>query len=177
MPVRLIHGINLSLLAALLLGSAWALPRLPERIPAQFSPGGEVIRWTEASAGSWFLLPLITLAAIAFNYSLAHLLPRRPQLINFPGKPRLLSLPAGRQAPVIARVQDILYWISTFVIVLFGYIQWTTYRSAHGADSERPVLAILLVSLLFMPLALGFWIPRITRELDRQVEADREAHP
>lgn len=173
MTARLLHRVNGSLLAALLIGSAWAFPRLPERIPAHFDAAGEVTRWAEPSAVTWFLLPLIAVATVALNYGLARLLPRRPQLFNFPGKPQLLALPAERRGPVIARMQECLYALSVPVVALFGYLQWTSYRAAHGADSGELVLGVHLLGFVAVPLVLVLWLPRVQRELDRQ----RTAHP
>ena len=167
--MRLIHWINLLLLAAVVGGSVWAWPHLPERIPAHLGAGGEVTRWTGRTAGSWFLLPLITLATVALNYGIAALLPARPHLMNLPDRKRFLALPPKHQAPVIARMQDFLYGFSAPLILLMGAIQWTMYRAAVGREGTADVLVVLLASFLLTPLVLIVWLPRIQAELRRQV--------
>jgi hypothetical protein len=167
--MRLVHWINLLLLAAVVGGSVWAWPHLPARIPAHLGADGEVTRWTGRTAWSWFLLPLVTLATVALNYGIAALLPGRPHLMNLPDRKRFLALPPERRAPVIARMQDFLYGFSAPLIVLMGAIQWTMYRAAVGTDGAADVLVVLLASFLLTPLVLAVWLPRIQGELRRQV--------
>ena len=167
--MRLIHWINLLLLAAVVGGSVWAWPHLPQRIPAHMGAGGEVTRWTARTAGSWFLIPLVTIGTVALNYAIAALLPARPHLMNLPDRGRFLALPPERRAPVIARMQDFLYGFSAPLIVLLGAVQWAMYRAAVGTQGAGDVVVVLLASFLLMPLVLVVWLPRIQGELRRQV--------
>lgn len=173
--MRPVHWINLLLLAAVVGGSVWAWPHLPERIPAHLGPGGEVTRWTGRTAGSWFLLPLLTLGIVALNYGIAAALPGRPHLINLPGKEQFLALPPERQAPVVARMQELLYGFTAPLVVLMGAVQASMYRAAVGVESRGDTVAILLLSVLMTPVMLVVWLPRIQRELSRQLDAHRAA--
>lgn len=166
--MRTIHLINGGLLALLLLGSALAWPYLPNSIPAHFGAGGQVTRWTHTSALSWFAIPLIAVALTAVNYWLASLLPRRPHLINFPGKEQFLALPPERRAPVIGRLREFLHGISASLIILMIMVQLTIYRTAQGEPSVAYTILILLGSFMLTPLILAVWLPRIQAEVDRQ---------
>jgi hypothetical protein len=168
------HALNALLLGLLLIGSAWAYPRLPERIPVHFGVSGEADRWEERSVASWYLLPGLALALVGLNYGLARVLPRRPHLFNFPEKKQFLELPPERREPVIDRMQDFLYGLSIPLLLLFGFIQWTIYRTANGDDPQPYVLANLVIAVLMTPLLLVLWLPRIQREVRRQVREHRE---
>lgn len=169
-----IHWINALLAGALLLGSALVWPELPERVPGHFGLGGEVTRWDSPSALSWFGLPLVGLALVAMLYGIARLLPSRPDLFNMPDKDRFLELPAAFRAPVVARMREMLHGLASLMLVMPGVIQWMRYRTAHGADSEPYMALVLVLAVATTPIILGIWLPRIQREIDRQVERERQ---
>lgn len=169
-----IHWINGLLTAVLIVGSALVWPELPDRVPGHFGAGGEVTRWDNPSLLSWFGPAILGLALVGMIYGLARLLPGRPHLFNFPDKDRFLALPAAFRAPVIRRMLDLLYGLATMMLLLFALIQWVRFRTAHGADPEPYVAAILILSVATTPLLLAVWLPRIQREVDRQVERERQ---
>ncbi len=171
--MKVTHVINGLLLAALIIGSAVVWQQLPENIPVHFGASGRADRWATTSWASWFAVPLFAVGLTAFNYTLAHLLPRWPQLINLPNKAQFLALPAERQVRVVGRIKGMLYGTSGPLIMLMGLIQLAIYRTALGESSEGYMLAVLLCSVLLTPLILGVWLPQIQRELDRQVREHR----
>lgn len=158
-----------------MLGNVIAWPDLPERIPVHFGAGGEADRWEETSVFNWFLLPALMVALALLNYVLAWWLPRRPSLINLSDKKRFLALPAERQAPVIRGIQDFLYWLTAPVMLMFGLIQWTVFRTAHGISSTSFLLAELLFSLAVVPMIILFWIVRLQKEINHQVRLQKES--
>jgi uncharacterized membrane protein len=170
-----IHGLNALVASAMLIGSAWAYPRLPDRMPVHFDAAGDVTRWVEPSLGGWFLLPVLGIATAGLNYWLAGLLPKRPHLFNFPDKQRFLDLPPNRQAPVIDRMREFLYGLALPLLCLFATLQWMIYRTSLGADPRPYVAATLVAGALMTPLILILWLPRIQREVRRQVREDSGA--
>lgn len=169
-----IHWINGLLIALIVVGSALAWPELPERVPGHFGAGGEVTRWDSPSFLSWFGPAILGLVLAGMLYGLARLLPDRPHLFNFPDKDRFLALPPAFRAPVIRRMLDSLYGLATMMLALFALIQWTRFRTAHGADSAPYVAVVLILSVVTTPILLAVWLPRIQREVDRQVERERQ---
>lgn len=165
-----IHVVNLVLLVALFAGSAWAWPHLPDPIPAHFNAGGEVTRWDERSLLSWYGLPLLALATVILNYAVAALVERRPRLINLPDKKAFLDLPRHRRAAVVELVRKFLYELSAPLLGLFGFLQFTIFQTARGADPTRYVVVTLVTSALLTPLILLLWLPPIQREVRRQTE-------
>lgn len=173
--MHLTRWINALLLALIFAGSAWAWPRLPDRIPAHFDAGGQVTRWTEPSFLAWFGIPLVALALVGVNEGLARAIARWPALVNIPGKEEVLALPPGRREAVWERVRELLRSLSALLIGLFGFMQWTTYRSALGAEPQPYMLVVLVYCILMGPVVLAVWLPRIQREVDQQVRAHRAA--
>lgn len=123
----------------------------------------------------WMLLPLTALGIMVMNYRLAALLPRRPGLFNHPDKDTFLALPAATQAPVIARMRTLLYGLSALLTAVFGLLQWTRYRTAHGADPELYVALMLLLGVVSAPIALAVWLPPISRKVREQARREAEA--
>src|SRR5688572_30642422 len=95
--------LNAVLLLALFAGSAWAYPRLPERIPVHFGLTGEPDAWAVRSAGSWFMLPAIAAVLVLVMHALSVYGSAHPETWNLPDKRRFLALSPADQAPIIAR--------------------------------------------------------------------------
>ncbi len=169
-----IHWVNVLLLALLLGGSMVAWPTLPDQVPGHFGPDGAVTRWDDRSPLSWLGIPIFAALMTAFMYGLARLLPGRPGLINIPDQDRFRALPPHRQAPVIERATEMLYGVSSLMLVVFGVVQWTRYRTALGADPEPYIALILVVALLTTPVIFVLWVPPIQREVERQVREEKE---
>lgn len=168
------HVVNALLLATLFAASLLVWPELPERIPGHFSAGGEVTRWEPPSLARWMLLPLLALAIAAMNYGVAALLPRYPGMFNHPDKNAFLALAPARRAPVIARMRTMVYGMSALVTALLGVLQWVRYRTASGADPDVYIAVTLVMGMMIAPIALGVWLPPISREVREQARRERE---
>jgi len=172
---RALHLLN-ALLAACFLGfSLWAWEALPELIPVHFDASGEPTRWAARSFGSWFGLPIIALAMVALNYGLAAALGRWPHLVNLPDKRRFLSLPPERRERVLAPMREMLYALSTPLLLLFLLIQVGTYREAIGGSAAPFTVAALLMAVLISPFILIGWLPRIQSEMNLQAREHEAA--
>lgn len=169
------HVLNALLLAVLLGASLAVWPDLPERIPGHFSAGGEVTRWEAPSLGRWLVLPLMALAITAMNYALAAALPRWPGMFNHPDKDAFLALPAAARAPVITRMRTFMYGISALITVVLAVIQWVRYRTAFGAEPDAYIAVALVLSAMIAPIALGLWLPPISREVREQARRAGES--
>lgn len=170
--------ITMILLASLWLGSLFAWPHLPARIPIHFGIQGRADRWVETSLLAWFGLPLLALAVVLTNAALARWLPRRPDLFNHPDKQRFLALPAAYRAPVIRRMQNFLHGVSVQVVLLFGLIQVAVYRTARGAESSTFMVVVLVLGTAVLPMLVLWNIARVQTEITRQSRRfQRQAEP
>ncbi|MFO7262207.1 MAG: DUF1648 domain-containing protein [bacterium] len=167
--------LNLALLAALLVGSALAYPRLPDRIPGHFGLDGTPTRWVETSPASWFLLPLIALGLNLLLYAMAALATRDARFVNLPGKERLLALPIERQREVLRRVREGMDALMAPTTLAFCLIQLAIYRSAIGMGGRVEIIAALLLVLLGSTIGTISLLVRTQAELDRQVRLEHEA--
>lgn len=163
--------LNAILVLALFAGSAWAYPRLPERIPMHFGVSGQADAWAGRSIASWFLLPAVTAALALMMYALSAAGASNPHLWNLPDKRLFLALSRAEQAPIIARMQRFIAMISIVVTLLLGAIQAGIYRTSTAATNTLPVwtLGWIFASLL----VIGIAAYRLNRELEGMV---REAH-
>jgi hypothetical protein len=164
--------VNLLLVAALWIGSVLAWPALPERIPQHIGADG-VATWRATSLWSWFLLPAIATATVILLHLVQRLTRQRPGLLNIPGREQLLALPPARQAPVLARANEMMEGTITVMLVIFGTVQAGLWYAAHGGSPQTVLVVVLPLALLSTPLVLGIWLPRINEELERQVRAHR----
>lgn len=169
---RLLNGL---ILLALWAGSAWAYPRLPERIPVHFDLSGQPDRWEARSLASWFFLPAMAVGLAVFLHLAAALSARRPELWNVPDKRRFLALDAARQAPIVARLQTFMAALGVIIAVLLGVIQAAVYQATTGQARGLPVFAItgIAVSLLIL-LVLGVRLNAAVRRMIRQAEGETE---
>jgi uncharacterized membrane protein len=165
---RLLNAILIVLLFA---GSAWAYPRLPERIPIHFGFSGQPDAWAGRSIASWFLLPAITAVLALMMHAMAASGASNPHLWNLPDKPLFLRLPRPEQAPIIARMQRFLAMLAVVVTLLLSAIQAGIYRTSTGASQGLPawVTGWIAASLL----VIGIAAYRLNGELGRMV---RDAH-
>ena len=166
--------VNVLLVAALWIGSAIVWPDLPGQIPRHIGADG-VTTWRSTSPWSWFLLPALATAVVILLHAMQRLTVRRPGLLNIPGKEELLALPPERQAPVIARANDMMEGTITVMLLIFGAVQAGLWHAAHGGSSQTVLVVVLPLALLSTPLVLGIWLPRIHSELERQVREHRAA--
>ncbi len=171
MTTRSYRLLNAILVLALFAGSAWAYPRLPERIPIHFGFSGQPDAWAGRSIASWFLLPAVTAGLALMMHAISMFGASNPHLWNLPEKRLFLALPRGEQGPIMARMQRFIAVISIVLTLLLGAIQIGIYRTSTGGSDGLPVwvLGWILASLL----VLGSAAYRLNGELGQMV---REAH-
>jgi hypothetical protein len=144
MSIQRYRLLNAVLLLALFAGSAWAYPRLPERIPMHFGLSGQPDRWETRSLVSWFLLPAVAAGLALALHGMSVYGGRHPELWNVPDKRRFLALDPAAQAPVIARQQRFMAFLGCVVTALFGGMQAGSYAASAGG--ALPVWAIAAVA-------------------------------
>src|SRR5690606_19688982 len=117
--MRLVHTINIALALTLIVLSLNAYPDLPDLIPLHFGADGEPDRWGTRSLLSWMLLPLIGVGTVLFLYVTAAVVPRYPKSFNVPDKKKFLELPSHLQQWVMRGILNVMYVLSTTILVTF----------------------------------------------------------
>ncbi|HST58559.1 MAG TPA: DUF1648 domain-containing protein [Longimicrobium sp.] len=163
--------LNAILVLALFAASAWAYPRLPERIPIHFGFSGQPDAWAGRSIASWFLLPAITAALALMMHAISMYGASNPHLWNLPDKRRFLALPRAEQAPILARMQRFIAMIAVVLTLLLGSIQAGIYHTSSTRSQALPAwtLGWIVASLL----VIGIAAYRLNGTLGQMV---REAH-
>lgn len=147
--------LNAILVLTLFAGSAWAYPRLPERIPVHFGISGQPDAWAGRSVASWFLLPAVTAALALMMHAVSTSGASSPHLWNLPDKRLFLRLPRAEQAPVIARMQRVIAMISIVLTALLSAIHAGIYHASTGGSETLPAWALgwIIASLLVIGIA------------------------
>lgn len=148
---RLLHVTNGLLLTALVGGSLFVYPDLPDRIPLDFGADGSVDRWGDRSLLSWMALPLIGLATGALLMGSGLLLPHRPALLNMPDKDRLLQLPPHLQRRVLDGVAAVIHATTFVTLAMFAAIQYGAYRTAMAGDGSSVIRTGVILGLVALP--------------------------
>jgi uncharacterized membrane protein len=137
--------LNLVLVAALFAGSAWAYPRLPERIPTHFDLAGRPDAWEDRSPASWFMLPVLALALAGGLLLVSRYALRHPETWNLPDKRRFLALDQAAQEPIVQRMERFVAFVSVVVTGLLCAIQTAVFRTATGHAPEAPMWILVAV--------------------------------
>ncbi len=154
------------LIAILVAGSLLAWGSLPEKIPTHFGISGKPDSWDEKSFWSWFLMPIIALATTILFTWLSRWTLRRPDVINLPNKERLLRLTLDRQRQVVIKMNGIMGWMSVGLNLLFCMIQYSVYRTANGSDEQTLVLAVIISSIVLLPMISLWMIVAVQSRID-----------
>ncbi len=159
---------------ALLLGlfafSVGTFRSLPPEIPTHVNAAGEPTTLVPKGVGKWMLLPLVALGVQAMLAGLAALLPRRPDLFNFPEKARLLALPPPYRAPAVAWMRVVLDVTAVLMMLIMGYVQWMLWRTALGHRETAGLVVIMLSSVLMLPAILLL----VSKVNEATLEAERK---
>jgi hypothetical protein len=149
---RIFHLISGGLLAYIILTGFGAWNRLPQRIPIHFGADGLPNRWTNDRSELliFFLIPFfLTLMLYGFG-ALIPFFRRNPQWVNIPNKKKFLELPAERQEPFWACLQELFPTMAAAANLLLACAIRGTLEVALG-KAERlpwwsvwPGLAVLL---------------------------------
>lgn len=168
---RTIHAVNLLLALALVGFATWAWGQLPDRVPSHLDVTGRPTGWGERSVWTWYLLTAIGLATAGLIYALASWSARRPDLLNLPGKERLLALPPERRDPVLGRIRQLVQGLAAPVLLVFVVVQAAIYRAALGHDVSGLVVTVLVLALALPPVLIAVGLPLVLREIERQARA------
>ncbi len=143
-----------ALCLALVFFSVATYSSLPAAIPQHLNTAGEVTRTAATTWVSWMLLPLVAVAIQGLMTGLTLLLPKRPDLFNFPEKERFLKLPLEYRGDVIPRMQQTMDALGALtVLVLFG-VQVMLWRVALGHSPSNVFPILILCTVVFLPAAL-----------------------
>jgi len=167
-PTRILLTSTILVVAAHLLFSATVYGDLPARIPTHFNAAGVPDGFGARS--SWWLMPMINLASAALTIGVTLALPRRPDLLNLPGKQEILALPRDAQVAVVRQAQPGLLMLSLMVAGVFLFLQYATWEVTQGRTATgigNLILIIPIVSIAVLPALL---VP-VSRELRRQQAA------
>lgn len=154
MSIQRARLLNSVLLLGLFAGSAWAYPRLPERIPIHFDLAGQPDAWASRSTG-WFLLPMIALALTLFLHAIAAYSTHHPDTWNVPHKRRFLALDAKARAPIEAKMRAFVAWVGVVVTAMMCVIQAAVYQASTGAATGLPVWAMAAIGASVLAMVIG----------------------
>lgn len=141
-------------LGALVVGSMVAWPSLPAEIPLHFGVDGEPDRWGQKSLMGWFALPCIAvLVSLLFGWVRARA-GDRPEMLNIPGKERLLNLPPRQRREAVLRILGALGAVEVGTLLILALIQTGIWFSAADGAGQGWILAAVALSLLGSPVLL-----------------------
>lgn len=170
--MRIFRFVALGLVVASFAFAAATYGALPERVPMRLGFDGEVTRTSARSPLAWFGLPIVALLTFALLQWVSSLLPRRPELFNFPDKERFLRMPREYHAPVVHEMRgvlDVTAALTLLVVLLVQLLLWRVAQGrAPGALAVGPWLGIAILPMFLVFLA------RVTNAVDRQERLWRE---
>ncbi len=175
--MRLLRLFPWVLLIALVAFTAATYNTLPDRIPQRIDSAGVPTVTMPRSVLAWSLLPIVALVTLGGLQGLSAMLPKAPALFNFPDKQRLLRIPERYRGPVIEQMRAVLDLTSVSVLLVFGVVQWTLWRSALGVRGSGGMVVTLVAGVLVVPMIL-LLLPRLsaaTAEAERRWYAEDPA--
>lgn len=143
---------------------------LPAEIPTHINSAGEPTNLVTKTLGRWLLLPLVGLGVQWLMAGLSAVLPKRPDLFNFPEKERLLALPPAYQAPAVVWMRATLDVSAMMTLMIMGYVQWMLWRTAMGHRESAGIAVILAGTILMLPAILII----VSKVNEATLEADRK---
>ncbi len=158
-----------ALWVALAVFSVATFSELPAEMPRHLSASGDVTRSVPTSFGGWMLLPGIALATLGMLSGIEALLPRRPDLFNFPEKERLLALPPEYRRDAVREMQTVMQATAVLVMLLLGGVQVMMWRAAQGLSTRSALPVIIISAIAFLPLVL--WLT--SRVSNATIDAER----
>lgn len=165
------RALILALLIAMWAAALAVYPGMPDRIPVHIDLAGNPDRWSDKSLATWLLIPIVATGIALLMGWLSVLARRRPDLVNYPGKERVLALPVERRGPVLAHLQAMVDWIAASTIATLALVQWALSAVATGGRAGG-LLAMTFVVGLIGPLAA---IVVQSARINRAVDAIRKA--
>lgn len=119
--------------------------------------------------GSEWVLPIVSLAVLILLQGLSRMLPRRPELFDFPARDRFLRLPRKYQDPGIAIMRSTLDLVAVQSTLALFFAQVAGWRRAAGYGPIGEHVILIFVATAIMP-----WVFVMLRRLERAV-AEAEA--
>jgi polyferredoxin len=130
-------------------------PRLPDRIPTHFGPGGQPDAWSNKGAFAVYgILAMATGMLALFSFICSRLC--SPALYNFPGKERMLKLGRAQQDYVIAPLREGLAWMGSGVTIALSLLErqsWEVALQARQGISLWPIPIAITVG--FTAIIIG----------------------
>ena len=165
---RILTALNIALVIAMIAGSVLAYPELPARIPTHFDISGRADAWSDRGVTSWFMLPAIAVLVVCLLQFSQSLLLKKPALLNLPNKEEYLALPEEGKRAVLVHVRGMLAMTTTMMLLIFGLIQLSIWRQAHGHATTTLLMFVLIFGVMSTPLMLGVFLPRIQGAIEEQ---------
>lgn len=172
---RFLDSLNGILLALLVGFAVWAWPRLPDQIPTHFGLQGHADDWSPKTLGHWFSIPSVALALVGLIWFFRLILPHRPRWVNLPDRRCLSELPEACQKQVLRMFSGFLALVQTELLVIFGLIEWASYRSAMGQESQAIMILVLILAVMTSPFLVIVFFLRFQGAMNRGMEAARRA--
>lgn len=143
---RGLNGITLLILMGTIVYIFMQWTYLPSHMPIHFNAKGEADGW-----GSRRVLLIIPAFSLLLYIGLAKLA-RYPHLYNYP-----IEITEQNAESQYVMARQLICWMKLEVIMLFGYIEWSTIRAAQDLSSEMGVwLLPIIFFVLFGTLAIYF---------------------
>lgn len=172
---RYFDALNWMLVLVMVAFAIWAWPHLPDQIPTHFGIRGAPDAWSDKSVFRWFVIPGVGIGLAGSLWLLRRLLPCRPGWVNLPDRRCLSELPEPCQEHVVRMLSGFLAMVQTELLVIFGLIQWASYRTAMGTDSQAIMILVLFLAVLTSPFLVIVFFLRLQGAMSRGMEAARKA--
>ena len=172
---RFFDSLNWVLVILMVAFAVWAWPQLPEKIPTHFGIRGTPDAWSEKTLLRWFTVPAVGIGLTGLLWLVRFILPHRPKWVNLPDRRCLTELPEECQKQVIKMLAGFLAMVQTELLVIFGLIEWASYRSALGYSSQATKILVLFLAVLTSPFLVIVFFLRFQGAMSRGMEAARRA--
>ncbi len=172
---RFFDSVNWVLVILMVAFAVWAWPHLPDEIPTHFGIRGTPDAWSEKTLLRWFTIPAVGIGLAGLLWLVRIILPHRPKWVNLPDRRCLTELPESCQKQILKMLAGFLALVQTELLVIFGLIEWASYRTALGHDSQVIMILVLFLAVLTSPFLVIVFFLRFQGAMDRGMEADRRA--
>lgn len=152
--LRLLRILPWAIVAVHLLFAIAIYPSLGPTVPTHLDFAGQVTRTRPTSWVEWFGLPMVSVATLVLLQGIGALLPKHPQLFNFPEKERFLKIPRAYHGPVLALMRATLDLTGVIVAMIFVLVHVMLWLAGDGEAPAAMHVVILLLSVGTLPMIL-----------------------
>jgi uncharacterized membrane protein len=152
--LRLLRILPWAIVAVHLLFAIAIYPSLGPTVPTHLDFAGQVTRTRPTSWVEWFGLPMVGVATLVLLQGIGALLPKHPQLFNFPEKERFLRIPRAYHGPVLALMRATLDLTGVIVTVIFLLVHVMLWLAGDGEAPAAMHVVILLLTVGTLPMIL-----------------------